>query len=151
MSKNSSSCSTRVGLTLIEVLAALALLSTLLVGMLVAHPIYTAIVARQVLDDQAVLAIREAALTHSPGSGVAFAIIDERPDDTAWLQIATLRARGFSLVLLTQTLLQDGRASQKERRLLHNHLDRILGRGHNPYDVRSPVYDVLKSLDHPIT
>jgi hypothetical protein len=107
------------------------------------HPVYTAIVAGQPLDDQAVLSVREAALVHSPGSGVAFAVIDERPDDAAWLQIATLRARGFSLVLLPQTLLQDGRASQKERRLLQNHLNRTLGRGHNPYDVRSPVYDVL--------
>lgn len=107
------------------------------------HPVYTAIVARQALDDQAVLAIREAALAHSPSSGVALAVIDERPDDTAWLQIATLRASGFSLVLIPQTLIQDGRARQKERLLLRHHLDRELGRGHNPYDVRGPVYDVL--------
>ncbi len=37
MSGNSSDCSTKAGLTLVEVLAALALLSTLLVGTLMAH------------------------------------------------------------------------------------------------------------------
>jgi len=52
MSRNSSNYSTKAGLTLIEVSAALALLSTLLVGMLVAHNRHTEQIrrSRQTLD-----------------------------------------------------------------------------------------------------
>jgi len=93
------------------------------------------------IDDRDVLAI-QASLPAEPRAFVVTAAA--AIDDAAWLQIATLRAKGFQLIPLPRSLLLGVRDRPDAARSdLRKHLDRFLGEGFNPFDVRNPVADSI--------
>lgn len=111
-----------------------------------AEVIYTEISRDEALDGNKVLTIRETALNYSPKITTAFVMVEHAVKDEAWLQIAALRPTEFNVIPIPITLLYEGRTSKKiasERMVLSKHLQRFLGKGIDPYDVRSPVSDVL--------
>lgn len=108
--------------------------------------VYTQIIVGVPLDAEIVLSTRQSATTASSATKHAFIIIDKPVENSAWLQIATLRAQSFDVIPIPQTLLYQGRMAGKpwaERTTLREHLARYLGQGHDPYDATDPVYDVL--------
>jgi hypothetical protein len=107
---------------------------------------YARIVMHRPLDGQTVLEIRESAQRTTPRHDVAFVVVDTPVDDATWMQIAALRATRFNVVPVPHSLIQE--AMTKGRReaaeaLLSKHLERFLGKGTDPYNVRNPVFDVL--------
>ena len=82
----------------------------------------------------------------TPGVDVAFVVVDMPVDDAAWLQIAALRATRFNVIPIPHSLIQEAMTKGSRdvaEALLSKHLERFLGRGADPYNVRSPVFDVL--------
>lgn len=76
----------------------------------------------------------------------ALVIIDKTPELSAWMTIGGLRADDkspFVLLPIDLSFLKEAVALGKESRTLHFYLDKHLGKGYNPYDVRDPVSDAI--------
>jgi len=108
--------------------------------------VYTCTLIGQPLDRAGVASIYEVAQKRSDGIAHAFVLVDKIVGDDAWLEIAALRAIDFNVMPIPLTLLDEGKIAGRaipESLALRKHLERFLGRGYDPYDVRHPVSDVL--------
>jgi hypothetical protein len=76
----------------------------------------------------------------------AFVVVDKQVEDSAWLQIAALRSIVFDVIPVPVTLVAGSHSAQSaipQGLVLATHLERFIGPGMDPYDVRDPVSDVL--------
>lgn len=76
----------------------------------------------------------------------AFVVVDKQVEDSAWLQIGALRSIQFDVIPVPVTLVAGSHTSQSaipQGLVLATHLERFIGPGMDPYDVRDPVSDVL--------
>lgn len=108
--------------------------------------VFTKIIQDEVIDDECILSLRDAASEFSENSDTAFLIVNQPIKDEAWLQIATLRLSNFRIIPIPISIFNEGKlttSKRNERFLLSSHLERFLGKEYDPYDVRSPVSDVL--------
>jgi tetratricopeptide (TPR) repeat protein len=109
-------------------------------------PVYVELLTGRRLDMKEVLRISEVARNLSGGILYAFVVVNRLIEDSAWLQIATLRANKFNVIPIPLTILLDNRSKDKplpEGIILSNYLERFIGQGVDPYDVRHPVSDVI--------
>ncbi|MBN1147043.1 MAG: hypothetical protein JXA78_07295 [Anaerolineales bacterium] len=108
------------------------------------RPIYTRIFPGAAIDHRSVIQAYEQAQAYPQCSQeVVFAVVDQTPSDSAWLQIGTLRAENVQVIPIDDALIQSGREQQKESQALQFHLRRFLGRRRDLYNVRDPVADRL--------
>jgi tetratricopeptide (TPR) repeat protein len=108
--------------------------------------VYTCTLMGQPLDRVGVVSICEVAQERSDSIAHAFVLVDKIVGDDAWLEIAALRASDFNVMPIPLTLLDEGKIAGRvipESLVLRKHLERFLGRGYDPYNVRHPVSDVL--------
>lgn len=76
----------------------------------------------------------------------ALVVINQQPKISAWIAIAGLRAddkEQFMLLPISESLIKDGIASKKERDTFNLYVNKNLGKGFDPYDVRDPVSDAV--------
>ncbi|MCL5996109.1 MAG: tetratricopeptide repeat protein [Chloroflexi bacterium] len=108
-------------------------------------PVYTSCLISRMLDGEHVLDLREAAQKAVPASTQAFVLVDQTPKDDAWSQILTLRLQAFNLMPISTSLLYESKAAGKanaESIALQRYLERFIGSGSDPYNVRDPVTDI---------
>jgi ligand-binding sensor domain-containing protein len=106
-------------------------------------PVYSRLFLGRPLDREAVMALHEAAKTVAERSAVLFAIVDQTPADSGWIEIGALRAEGVQVVPIDDAIIRRGRERQRELQELAAHLRRHLGRRRDLYNVRHPVADRL--------
>ncbi len=110
------------------------------------HDVYIQISTGQPLDGDDVLRIRDAIQKRLEDISLAFVVVDKPVEDNAWLHIAALRTKNFNVIPIPSTLLFESRTMSKANAagiLLDKHLERFLGQGVDPYNIRHPVFDVL--------
>ena len=110
------------------------------------HAVYMRILTSKRLDGNDVLRIHDTVQGISKDITLAFVIVDKPVEDHAWLQIAALRANNFSVIPIPFTLFTENQTKDKvisASTLLDKHMERFLGQGADPYDVRHPIFDVL--------
>ncbi|HEV7398437.1 MAG TPA: FHA domain-containing protein [Pyrinomonadaceae bacterium] len=112
--------------------------------------VYTHLHIGRPLDGKSVLGIcdlsQKAGERFSVSVEHAFVVVDEPVEDSAWLQIAALRSIKFDVIPIPVTLVKgnsDSDATLPQGLVLSSHLERFIGKGTDPYDIRDPVSDVL--------
>lgn len=76
----------------------------------------------------------------------ALVIVNKPPTASAWMSIGSFRVdddEQFCLLPVDEVLVKEALAIGKESRTLRLYIDKHLGKGFNPYDVRDPVSDAI--------
>lgn len=105
--------------------------------------LYVILQLNEPLDQEKVHAIYQKAKEYTDHS---FVVINRQPKLDGWMAIASMRLKDshpFVLIPITDTVIHEGLASKSENRIFAGHIEKYVGRGYNPYDVRDPVFDVL--------
>ncbi len=105
--------------------------------------VYVRIYPDRVLDRPTVSSLHDEASAISDRTATLFAVINQTPDDSGWIEIGALRAEGIQVVLIDDISMQQARVESREQAGLQKLLRRYLGRQRDLYNVRDPVADRL--------
>lgn len=105
--------------------------------------VYVRVYPDRVLDRPTVSSLHDEASTTSDTPATLFAVINQTPDDSGWIEIGALRAEGIQVVLIDDVSMQQARVEGREQAGLQKLLRRYLGRQRDLYNVRDPVADRL--------
>lgn len=72
-----------------------------------------------------------------------FIVVDGVITNDGWLQIATMRSKGTTIIPLDEALLFSGQEEGREGKSLEDHLQTFFSEGEDLYDVTTPVTDRL--------
>jgi hypothetical protein len=117
---------------------------------LLPNPVYARIYIHRDLNSSAVLKVRDEIKRVSRECSVAFVVTDQRPTDQGWAQIGTLRMgrNSFNILPIEQTMISKGLTMGIEGELLHQEIEKRIGSGYDPYDVRDPVAGAFSFFGH---
>jgi tetratricopeptide (TPR) repeat protein len=102
--------------------------------------VYVRVLFDSPLDQRTVQSIYRDSRQHSDH---ALVIINQQPELSGWGEINILRGepepRRFICLPIDESLIRKGIASNDEPRTLKSYIDKHLGKGFDPYDMRDPV------------
>jgi hypothetical protein len=105
--------------------------------------IFVSVRKNKPLDQEAVFTICKKAQKYTDH---ALVVTNQQPELDGWMTIAGKRLNNknpFILIPTTDTFIEEGLVLKNVRRKFANYIEKYVGKGYNPYDVRDPVFDVI--------